>query len=241
MRIGWASDVGQVRSVNEDLCWVGGRLLIIADGMGGHAAGEVAAKVAVDTIANWVFPSAGDLGDPIEKTIRQAIEAANRAIYERAAQDRALQGMGTTLTMILVEGSQAYLGHVGDSRAYLFRDEKLSRLTEDHSVTAELVRSGGITENEANAHPYRHFLTRALGAEQSVTADIHVVDLVDGDGLLLCTDGLTSVLADADIEQALRQLSDPQQVADELVKQANQGGGPDNITVVYAIYGEHDR
>ncbi len=234
MRVGGASDVGRVRKVNEDAYWFDDHLLIVADGMGGHVVGEVAAKVALETVKNRVGSLRLEAGAPLDEIVRRALRDANKQVYDRAIRD-GLHGMGTTLTMALVEDGLAVVGHVGDSRAYHVRDGRLVQVTEDHSVAAELVRSGGITESEAYTHPYRNLLTRALGTAQDVQADVYRLDLSPGEALLLCTDGLTNVLTDEEICQALEQFHDPDECVGRLIDMVNDRGGPDNITVILAV------
>lgn len=234
MRIGGASDVGKVRKVNEDAYWYDERLLIVADGMGGHVAGEVAARVALETVINGIASQRLDSQEPLGEIVRNVIQEANKQVYDRAIED-GLQGMGTTLTMALIVGSHAVLGHVGDSRAYHVRDGRLVQVTEDHSVVAELVKSGGISQSEAEAHPYRNYLTRALGTAKEVQADVYRVDLAPGEGLLLCTDGLTGVLTDDEISHMMQQFHDPSECVAHLIEMANERGGPDNITAILAI------
>lgn len=236
MRIAAASDIGPRRPTNQDLYWHDQRLLVVADGMGGHAGGEVAAQVAIDTVKNWVYPSPDLSEERLKEAVTQAMVAANEEVYDRAERESALRGMGTTLTMALIAGACAVVGHVGDSRAYLFRDGSLVQLTTDHSVTNELVRIGGLTESEALAHPYRNLLTRALGAERHVEVDVETLRLRPGDALMLCTDGLTNVLDDREIARTLTEHADPQRAVDLLVTHANQRGGSDNVTVVLARF-----
>jgi len=237
MRVGGASDVGRVRKVNEDAFWFDDRLLIVADGMGGHVAGEVAAAVALETVKEAIGSLHLEAGAPVEEHVRHAVSAANRRVFEKARQE-GLDGMGTTLTIAVVVDRVAYLGHVGDSRAYHIQNERLVQITEDHSVVAELVKAGGISAAEAHTHPYRNLLTRALGTTPDVEADLYRVSLNPGEGLLLCTDGLTAVLTDEEIYRVLEQCRDPDAGARRLIELANARGGPDNITAVVALVEE---
>lgn len=232
MRVGSGSDVGRVRKANEDAYWHGGRLFMVADGMGGHAAGEVASRVATETIRSWRFPDATAPEEADRLAVKEALLAANRAVYDLALREPRFRGMGTTLTLALLAPSRATLGHVGDSRAYLIRDGRLLRLTEDHSLVAELVRSGSLSEEEASAHPLRNLLTRALGTAREVEVDVETIPLREGDGLLLCTDGLCGVLSEEELLRVVSEASDPQTAVARLLDAANAAGGPDNITAI---------
>jgi len=224
------SDTGRVRDHNEDRAFAAAHLVAVADGMGGALAGEVASQMAVEAI-EAVRPPA----DP--QTIKMALENANRAIRRMAAQDPSKAGMGTTMTAATLDGDGVSIVHVGDSRAYLWRGAELSRLTDDHSVVAELVRRGSLSPEEAENHPHRNVITRALGAEPDVKVDTYAHALQDGDVLLLCSDGLYTEVTDADIAQVLTEASDLAAAADTLVDRANDNGGSDNVTVVLARVG----
>lgn len=233
MRVGGASDVGRVRKVNEDAFWFDERLLIVADGMGGHIAGEIAAAVALEAVKEAIGPLPLPAGEPVEELVRKAVSLANLQVYEKARRE-GLDGMGTTLTMAVVLDGVACVGHVGDSRAYHVRKRRMEQITEDHSVVAELVKSGGISAAEAHTHPYRNLLTRALGTAPDVEADVYQVRLTPGEALLLCTDGLTAVLTDDEIYRILMEHQEPNQCAERLIAMANARGGPDNVTAVIA-------
>jgi protein phosphatase len=222
LRIGARTDVGRVRAGNEDSLLVSddGRLIVVADGMGGHQGGEVASATAVATLRAEI--EAG-------RSVEDAVVAANRAVLERADGDPTLRGMGTTVTGGIVEGSSLRIAHVGDSRAYLLRDGALRQVTVDHSVVAELIAAGELTEEEALVDRRRSMITRALGIERDV-----VVDLRAGDRLLLCSDGLTTMLRDPAIHGILTDTTDPDAAAVALVDAANAAGGADNITVIVA-------
>ncbi len=224
IRIGATSDIGRVREGNEDSLLVEEPLFAVADGMGGHRGGEVASRVALETIQRLFEERTGTLAEQVER--------ANRAVFERSQLDREVAGMGTTLTAALFEGTHVRVAHVGDSRAYLFRGARLRRLTEDHTLVHRMVEEGEITETEAETHPHRSILTRALGVDPAVRVDEAVVEVGGGDRLLLCTDGLTGMLPEARIRDILGQIADPQEAADRLVNEANAAGGVDNITVV---------
>ncbi len=228
-----ATDPGRVRAQNQDRLYADGSVFIVADGMGGHAGGNVAAEVAVsETVASL---KAGH--EPEE-----AIQTANRSILERAAIDVALEGMGTTLTMALMdlEDAQADLFNVGDSRAYLLREGRLTQLTNDHTYVQELVDAGSITHEQASTHRARHVLTRVVGVALDVEPDHFRVPLQLGDVLLLCSDGLINEVTNAEIAQVLGSKL-PQEAVDTLVRMANNHGGSDNITVVVVRLGDPDR
>jgi serine/threonine protein phosphatase PrpC len=226
MRIdaGVATDKGQVREGNEDAYLVEPPLYAVADGMGGHRGGEVASQLALETIAD-LFRK-GDV--PLAEQVRRA----NRAVFDRSGADRAVAGMGTTLTAALVQGELAHLIHVGDSRAYLLRAGTLRQLTEDHTLVNRMVKAGEITEEEAEVHPHRNVITRSLGTEADVDLDQQDIGLLAGDRLLLCSDGLTGMLSEEQVQAILESTPPAQEAADRLVRAANRAGGVDNITVV---------
>jgi PPM family protein phosphatase len=219
-----ATDIGLVREGNEDSYLTEEPLFAVADGMGGHRGGEVASQLAVETLEKRFKQGAGDLPDQVQE--------ANRVVFERSVVDEKVAGMGTTLTAALVEGDRVRLAHVGDSRAYLLRDGDLRLLTEDHTLVHRMVTEGEISKEEAETHPQRSVLTRALGVDNVVDVDDDTVQVRPGDRLLLCTDGLTSMVSEQAIEEALRGVPDPQEAAQRLVHLANEGGGTDNTTVV---------
>jgi serine/threonine protein phosphatase PrpC len=216
-----------MRQGNEDsyLIHNGLQLFAVADGMGGHRAGEVASHAALGALRDVLY------NDP-NLSLTEAVGLANDAVYQMAVADPSLQGMGTTLTAVRMDGGAARLGHVGDSRAYLLRDDQLLRITEDHSFVDQLRREGRITEEQAATHPQRSILTRALGIEPGVPVDPGQVDLLDGDRLLLCSDGLHALVRDPVIHDILRREAQPQAAAEALVAAANAAGGDDNITAV---------
>lgn len=230
MRIetGVRTDVGRVREGNEDSYLMDEPLFGIADGMGGHAAGEVASSTAVEALSSGAARVNPD--DP--ESLVALIKEANRAIFEKATKDDSLHGMGTTCTLVLIDAHRAHLAHVGDSRAYLLRDGDLSRLSEDHTLVGRMVREGQLTEEEAAKHPQRSMITRSLGIDSDVRVDLRSFDVRDGDRIMLCSDGLTSMTGEDTIKRVLQQTKSPQAAADELVDLANEAGGDDNITVV---------
>ena len=222
---GASTDKGQVRHGNEDAYVVDPRLRLfaVADGMGGHRGGEVASATALEALRAAVA-SGTSIGD--------AIAVANAAVFERAGDDHQLAGMGTTLTAVIPDERGLAIGHVGDSRAYLLRDGELRQLTTDHSLVEELVREGRLTEEQAAVHPQRSIITRALGVELDVQADVYAIVPRAGDRLLLCSDGLTTMLRATDIAAVLRRETDPTRAANLLVDAANGAGGEDNITTI---------
>jgi PPM family protein phosphatase len=224
------SDTGRVRHHNEDRSLGRPPVIAVADGMGGAKAGEVAAQLAVEEVARLAEPVA--LGD-----VRDAVGRANAAIRRMAREDPDKSGMGTTFTAAMLEDGRLDVVHVGDSRAYLWRDGRLRQLTEDHSVVAELVRRGSISPEDAEHHPHRNVITRALGAEPEVVADTFSEYLRDGDVVLLCSDGLSSYVAEPDIAAALEDAVTLADAARALVECANRAGGTDNVTVVLARVG----
>jgi serine/threonine protein phosphatase PrpC len=219
-----------VRRHNEDRSLARPAVLAVADGMGGALAGEVAAQVAVEAVAALAAPVTAD-------DVRQALQEANRTIRRMAAEDPDKAGMGTTLTTALLADDRLDVVHVGDSRAYLWRDGELRQLTEDHSVVAELVRRGSLSAEDAEHHPHRNVITRALGAEPDVVADTVSEALRDGDVVLLCSDGLSSYVPERDIAAALAAAGSLREAAAALVERANAAGGTDNVTVVLARAG----
>jgi PPM family protein phosphatase len=221
------TDVGRQRSVNEDSLVIAPPFFAVADGMGGAKAGEVASAMAAET-----FEGESDSGEPAEAQLTRILREANRRIYELAVSDDSHRGMGTTVTAAKVTGNQVSLGHVGDSRAYRLRDGELEQLTRDHSLVAELERSGQITPEAAEHHPQRSIITRALGPEPDVQVDTYTLAGRDGDLFLICSDGLTSMISDDELASILRSSDTLEEVADSLVRAANQSGGKDNITVV---------
>ncbi len=228
VHVGVRTDVGRVREGNEDSYIVLEPIYGIADGMGGHAAGEVASSTAVDALSEGI--SRVDPTNP--DSLAELIKDANRTIFEKATRDDSLHGMGTTCTILLINGPTAHLAHVGDSRAYLLRSEKLARMSEDHTLVGRLVREGQLTEEEAARHPQRNMITRSLGIDPEVRVDLRSFELRDGDRLMLCSDGLTSMVDEPTIGRVMHDTADPQRTADQLVELANEAGGDDNITVV---------
>jgi PPM family protein phosphatase len=230
------TDVGRQRSANEDSLVVNPPLFAVADGMGGAKAGEVASAVAVEAVEG-----ATESAEPPEAQLANIVRDANRRIYELAVADESRRGMGTTLTLAKVHGDEVSLAHVGDSRAYRLRGGELEQLTRDHSLVAELERSGQITPEAAEHHPQRSIITRALGPEPDVEVDTYTLAGREGDLFLICSDGLTSMISDDEVGLILRSAASLDEAADELVRAANQSGDKDNITVILFRLGEGER
>ena len=233
MNIGFATHPGRKRRHNEDSYVVEPPVFAVADGMGGAKAGEVASGLAASALKETGTDGSG------EERVTQLIQEANRRVFRRANEDREASGMGTTMTVALVEDGRVVFGHVGDSRAYLIRDGSIEQLTDDHSLVAELVRSGRLTPEEAEAHPQRSVITRAVGTEPDVDVDTFTIEPEDGDLFLICSDGLTDMVDDGTIIDAIeRHRDDLDEAAKALVGAANRVGGEDNITVLLVEVGE---
>jgi serine/threonine protein phosphatase PrpC len=238
------SDIGQVREVNQDYCGefddpaTQRRLLIVADGMGGHLGGEVASRMAVETAAEVFKAGGADAGE----VLKVALETANERVHSASQQDMDLSGMGTTSVCLLFEsGGRGFVGHVGDSRAYRMRGDDFEQITEDHSVVGALIRMGHITEEEARVHPQRNEILRAIGTNAEVEVQVTPLELQPGDRYLLCSDGLSGLVTDAEIAKVLRR-NDAQDAVRTLVQMANLEGGNDNITVQIAhVPGEAEK
>lgn len=229
------TDRGQSRERNEDAMLTGEAVFAVADGMGGHLAGDVAATTAllpIEALDGRVFADAASA----RAALLDAILAANAAVVRKAADEPGLRGMGTTLTATIVEGRRLHVGHVGDSRAYLIRDGAMTQLTRDHTLVAHLVEKGQITQEEAAKHPHRSIVTRAIGVDVDIEIDTMTIELEDGDEILICSDGLTGPVEDGEILDTLIDNDDVEDAAQALVDLANEQGGPDNITVVLLRY-----
>ncbi len=233
------TDVGRRRDSNEDsmtrlvpkdpqVLERKGAIFVVADGMGGHAAGEVASEIAVETVREEYYEADSD---EVLEVLAQAIKQANQVIYDRAVEQAARAGMGTTCAAVVVRGALAYVANVGDSRVYLIRDGQIRQLTNDHSWVAEQVRAGMLTDEQARNHAHRNVITRALGTQPEVEADLFVEALQDGDFLLLCSDGLSGPVSDEEMNRIISSFA-PQEAVRKLIAQANEEGGPDNITAV---------
>jgi serine/threonine protein phosphatase PrpC len=232
IRSAGVTDTGRRRRRNEDAYVCEPPLFAIADGMGGAQAGEVASRLAAAVLEETRYDSGA--GDGGEARIEELIREANRRVFQRSNEDAATSGMGTTMTVAVVndtDGTIAF-GHVGDSRAYRVRDGRLEQLTDDHSLVGELMRSGKLSPEEAETHPQRSVITRALGTEPDIDVDTFTVEAEPDDVFLLCSDGLTDMVSDREILAVLQESGDLQAAARALVEAANAVGGEDNITVV---------
>ena len=225
---GSRTDIGCLRDHNEDSLVVAPPLFVVADGMGGHAAGEVASEIAVGVIAD-LAPE-----HPDGEALAHAVKEANRAVIQAAREGRGREGMGTTVTAALLEGERLVIAQVGDSRAYLLHQGKLQQLTRDHSLVADMIEAGQLTTEEARTHPQRSVITRALGSDLHLQPDIYEINVETGDRLLICSDGLSGMVDDEGIEHTLRRVQDPQRCASQLVNEAVANGGHDNVTVIVA-------
>ena len=225
---GSRTDIGCLRDHNEDSLVVTPPLFAVADGMGGHAAGEVASEIAVRVLSE-LAPE-----HPDGEALGRAIEEANRAVIQAAREGRGRQGMGPTLTAAMLEGERLVIAQVGDSRAYLLHQGKLQQLTRDHSLMADMIEAGQLTPEEARTHPQRSVITRALGSDAHLHPDIYEINVETGDRLLICSDGLSGMIFDDQIENTLRRVQDPQRCASQLVNEAIAAGGHDNVTVIVA-------
>lgn len=225
---GSRTDVGCVRDHNEDSLVVAPPLFVVADGMGGHAAGEVASEIAVNTIVETA-PAHADA-----TALGEAVCAANRAVLRGVHEGKGREGMGTTCTAAMLEGEKLVIAQVGDSRAYLLHQGRLQQLTRDHSLMADLIEAGQLTPEEARTHPQRSVITRALGSDPRTQPDLYEINVETGDRLLLCSDGLSGMVRDREIEATMARVRDPQRCASQLVNQAIAAGGYDNVTVIVA-------
>lgn len=228
LTFGSRTDIGSVRKHNEDSLIVAPPLFAVADGMGGHAAGEVASEIAVNTLAEHApqHPDSEELG--------KAVEAANSEVIAAAKDGRGREGMGTTMTAAILEGERLVIAQVGDSRAYLLHKDSLQQITRDHSLMADMVEAGQLTEEEARVHPNRSVITRALGSDPHMLPDLYEINVEAGDRLLLCSDGLSTMVTDAEITETMLRIGDAQRCANVLVNKAISAGGHDNVTVIIA-------
>ncbi len=228
------TDVGVIRSGNEDnyLMVPDRGVYIVADGMGGHAAGEVASEMAVRIIARELGDLSSETDTTAAERVRSSIMQANSAIFERTLSEQDKRGMGTTATAMVLLGQHYLIGQVGDSRGYVFRDSTLTQITKDHSYVQEQVDAGYLSPEEARTHPYSNVITRCVGANVDVAPDVYSGTLRVGDLYLLASDGLTGMIEDEDLHRMILRNLEPQQLADELVDEANRRGGLDNVTVI---------
>lgn len=239
MKIGVSSTTGKVRDINQDSYFCSEfndiNVFAVADGMGGHNAGEVASRIAVETIKDLLYNFREDLINgkiEVSEFIKKLLEEANKNIFIEAEENIKLKGMGTTITLVFVLENEILIGHVGDSRAYIFSNNELIQITEDHSLVAELVKNGTISEYEAINHPQKNVITRALGTDKEIKVDIFNKKIKKDDVIILCTDGLTNLVSEERIKNVLNEHQNIQDACDTLINIANELGGYDNTTVI---------
>ncbi len=237
MKAGFRTDRGRVREINEDAVLVdlSFGLFIAADGMGGHAGGEIASGIAVETISQSVKDSirVECTTEEVYQILMDALTQAHETIVEQTDRDNALKGMGTTIVLALQHPSGLYVAHVGDSRAYLIKDRAVKQLTKDHTVVAQIMESGVVSRKEAKKHRLRHVLSQALGSTPSLMPGIQVLELKSEEYVLLCTDGLTDLVEDSELRAiVLHCKGEPQRACEDLIELANERGGRDNITAI---------
>ena len=236
LKVGARSDVGMIRSGNEDNFFAEADdrrgVFVVADGMGGHAAGEVASEMAVQIVARHLLGLTSVLDGAASERLAQAMRDANRAIYDRMLAEVDKQGMGTTASVLVLSDNHFLIGQIGDSRIYLLRDGALTQLTKDHSYVQEQVDAGLLTPEQARYHPYSNVITRCVGASETVEADIYEGEMKPGDVFLLASDGLTGMVDDRRLQAMLLARSGPGRIVDALIAEANGRGGLDNITAI---------
>ncbi len=248
MIVGLCSDVGKIRNVNQDSFYrcelKEFPLFVVADGMGGHKAGEIASQTVIETVKEMINTHKEQLMEntlDITKFIKDTLSISNNKVYEKSNSIEEYKGMGTTVTMAFINNYTLYIGHIGDSRAYLLRESNLIQLTQDHSLVAELVRNGSITEKEAINHPQKNIITRALGTDNEIEIDISSIEIQDEDIILLCSDGLTNMVSDELIKEIILKSDDIQNKCNSLIDTANEFGGLDNITAILIEVGKEKR
>ena len=232
------SDIGASRANNEDALYASLDkslpLYIVADGMGGHNAGDIASNMAIEIIKDEFILNKEKLKSPrkIEKAIKTSFEKANKLIYQKSLHELDLEGMGTTVVLGYYFDNSFYIGHVGDSRAYILEDDSISQITEDHTLVNELIKKGSITKSQALHHPQRNYITRALGTSRDIEIDINIADFSSKETMLLCSDGLYNMIEEDTIVENLNRASSLDEGVSSLVKIANENGGKDNITII---------
>jgi serine/threonine protein phosphatase PrpC len=245
LAVGARSDVGMVRSGNEDNFFAESDehrgVFVVADGMGGHAAGEVASEMAVQIVSRQLLPIKHLREDGVDERMAQSLRDANHAIYERMLAEVDKQGMGTTASVLMLSESQYLIGQVGDSRVYLLRDGALKQITKDHSYVQEQVDAGLLTPEQARYHPYSNVITRCVGANATVDVDLYRGETMVGDVFLIASDGLTGMVDDRRLQQILLARSSPSRIVDALIAEANGRGGLDNITAIVVQVGAVDQ
>ena len=243
MRSFGTSDIGLARKLNEDFFYCQDTyeynspyLCIVADGMGGHNAGEVASKMAVNEVKSFIEKAINNSDcseiEDYKKLVRDAFLFANESVYNNSIENKECLGMGTTLTLALMIGDDLIIGHVGDSRMYLITENSMAKITDDHSYVAELIKNGTIKPEEADHHPQKNLITRALGTSRSLDVDTKNIKLKKGDFILICTDGLSNMLSEVEILNIVLSKKEPDSICYELINKANLNGGLDNVTVV---------
>lgn len=237
MQIAYKTAIGKRRADNEDSVGVfanqsGVQLAMIADGIGGNQGGDVASEMAVEHIGHSFETTHTQTIDQTKNWLQAQITSENQDIRDRSAQFDDLKGMGTTVVLAVISHETVLVGNIGDSRAYLLRDNVFSQVTEDHSLVNELVKRGELSKQAARVHPQKNVITRSLGIEKSVQIDLHYLELATGDTLMLCSDGLSDMLADDKIQAVLESTATPQEKCNQLVNMANDAGGLDNISVI---------
>jgi protein phosphatase len=231
------TDKGLLREINEDSCMIipgcssSLYAFIIADGMGGHNCGEIASRMTVDFVSESIRNSSKLDDENIQQELCSIVEQANREVYEKAQQSEKFSGMGTTLTMAVMDGIKLTAAHVGDSRLYMIRGGEILQLTQDHSYIGELLRSGSLTREEAENHPRRNVITRAVGSSADIIVDVISQQINEGDIFVLCTDGLTNMISEDELSRIVRD-NEPEAACSRLIEAANKQGGDDNITVI---------
>jgi len=239
MEWGVRSDVGKIRSTNEDSYYLdkdNKQVFIVADGMGGHNAGEIASKMAIESISTsikkYLENNCKTSNIFNSNVIKEAIWEANKIIHQHSLSHNGCDGMGTTLTVSVILKDHVYIGHIGDSRAYILKNNELIQLTQDHTLVSELVKNGSITEMEAKAHPKRNIITKAVGTEEIIEPDIIKYKISKDSILILCTDGLTNAITNDEIKNSFMNSNNIQETCNSLVNLANIRGGYDNITIL---------
>ena len=235
------TDIGKVREQNQDYYYISEetsepKIYILADGMGGYKGGEIASKIATESVKNYIqnnFVNITKEKEEILKLIANAVEYANMVVYEKSKEDTELEGMGTTLEVCLIYNNKAYIGHIGDSRIYRIRKDVIRKLTKDHSYVQQLVEDKRITREEAKTHPKKNMLTKALGCTPYVEPDLRARNFEKGDIFIMCSDGLTNMVEEKQIYELIKQ--DINKATDNLINVANDAGGYDNITVIIIV------
>jgi PPM family protein phosphatase len=233
IRVGAKSDVGKMRTDNQDSYLADEPVFAVADGVGGHLGGDVASATAIRVIRE------GTQGGARADQLEELLQRVNSAIWEKSQSATHLRGMGTTCTLVLLENGSAHLAHVGDSRAYLYRSGELSQVTEDHNLVGRMLSEGRLSREEAAHHPQRNIITRALGLDPNVDVDLLTLELTEGDRLIICSDGLSSMVDEQTLAGIMSGERDPQAAAERLIEEANEAGGEDNITVVLIDVGDN--